>query len=93
MRIKSLGKNKTELHLKDLTLLISYETPVAVIRYSGDLSDWNSSIHDKAIKTSEFHSMTTSKHINTWLRDNGFNPDNVPTMDQEWFNSFMDDNG
>jgi hypothetical protein len=82
MKIKSIGANKTELHLKDLTLLISYETPVALIR-SQMLS---------ALKTSEFHSVTTSKHINTWLRDNGFDPDKIPTMDQDWFNEFLDDN-
>ena len=81
MKIKSIGANKTELHLKDLTLLISYETPVSLIRYPGG-----------ALKTSEFHSVTTSKHVNMWLRDNGFNPDVVPTMSQDWFNEFLDDN-
>lgn len=92
MKIKSIGANKTELHLKDLTLLISYETPVALIRYSSDLAHWNDSTYDKAIKTAEFHSVTTSKHINQWLRDNGFNLDNVPTMAQEFFNEFLEDN-
>ncbi len=81
MKIKSIGANKTELHLKDLTLLISYETPVSLIRYPGG-----------ALKTSEFFSITTSKHINQWLRDNGFNPDNVPTMTQAFFDEFMEDN-
>ena len=81
MKIKSIGANKTELHLKDLTLLVSYETPVSLIRYPGG-----------AIKTSEFHSVTTSKHINQWLRGNGFTPDKVPTMDQEFFDEFLDDN-
>ena len=61
MKIKSIGINKTELHLKDVTLLISYETSVALIRYPGG-----------AIKTAEYWSNTTSKHINQWLRDNGF---------------------
>lgn len=82
MKIKSIGQNKTELELKDLKLLISYETPVCLIRYPGG-----------AIKTEEFHSVTTSKHINTWLRDNGFNPDNVPTMNQSWFDEFLEYNG
>ena len=84
MRIKSLGKNKTELHLKDLTLLISYETPVSIISYG--------SVGKAALRTSEFFSVTTSKHINVWLRDNGFSPDNVPTMDQAWFDEFLNDN-
>ena len=81
MKVKSIGANKTELELRNLQLLISYETPVCLIRYPGG-----------AIKTSEYFSVTTSKHINIWLRDNGFNPDNVPTMDQEWFNEFLNDN-
>jgi hypothetical protein len=87
MRIKSIGSNKTELHLKDLKLLISYETPVCLIRFKG-----SGRIVHPAIKTDEFHSVTTSKHINTWLRENGFNPDKVPTMPQSWFNEFLDDN-
>ena len=86
MKIKSIGSNKTELHLKDLTLLISYETPVALIRYRG------SGKLKATLKTSKFRSVTTSKHINTWLRDNGFNPDNVPTQDQEFFDQFLEDN-
>ena len=81
MKVKSIGANKTELELKDLTMLISYQTPAALIRYPGG-----------ALKTSEFHSVTTSKHVNMWLRDNGFNPDAVPTMSQDWFNEFLDDN-
>ncbi len=87
MRVKSIGANKTELHLKDLTLLVSYETPVALIRhnpaYLGEPS---------VLKTSEFHSVTTSKHVNMWLRDNRFDPDKVPTMPQSFFNEFLDDN-
>ena len=81
MKIKSIGQHKTELELRDLKLLISYETPVALIRYPGG-----------ALKTNEYFSGTTSKHINQWLRDNGFNPDSVPTQDQEFFNQFLEDN-
>lgn len=84
MKIKSIGANKTEVSLKDLTLLISYETPVCVVSYG--------SVSTASLKTSKFHSITTSKHINVWLRDNEFNPDNVPTMPQAWFDKFLDDN-
>ena len=81
MKIKSLGANKTQVEFKDKILLVSYETPVALIQYLG-----------KAIKTSAFHSVTTSKHINQWLRDNFLEPDKIPTVDQPFFDTFLDDN-
>ena len=89
MKIKSIGANKTELKLKDTILLISYETPVAIIRHGSTKRPNNPYA---AGKTSEFFSVTTSKHINQWLKDNGFNPDNVPTMDQTFFDDFMENN-
>ena len=81
MKIKSLGSNKTEIELKDLRLLISYSTPVALIRYPGG-----------ALKTNQFHSVTTSKHINQWLDEYGYNPKLVPVQSQSFFNTFLDDN-
>ena len=81
MKVKSLGSNKTEIELKDLRLLVSYSTPVALIRYPGG-----------AIKTSQFHSVTTSKHINQWLDEYGYNPKLVPVQSQSFFNTFLDDN-
>lgn len=56
MKIKSIGLNKTLVSFKDCEILVSYETPVA-------------GFTDKLgyFKTSEFHSMTTSKHINQYL--------------------------
>ena len=86
MKIKSLGNNKTELELKDLVILISYETPVAAIRfnYPGFTSP--------AIKTNKFFSVTTSKHINMWLLDYGHNPKTVPTVDQNYFDDLLEDN-
>jgi hypothetical protein len=80
MKVKSLGSNKTELELTDLRILVSYQTPVAAIRYNGT----------GALRTSEFHSVTTSKHINQWLKDNGYNPNEVPKMDQEYFNHLLE---
>jgi len=81
MKIKSLGSNKTEIELKDLHLLISYSTPVALIRYPGG-----------AIKTNTFHSVTTSKHINQWLESHGHNPKLTPVQSQSFFDTFLDDN-
>ena len=81
MKIKSLGSNKTEIELKDLLLLVSYSTPVALIRYPGG-----------ALKTNEFHSVTTSKHINQWLNEHGHNPKLTPVQSQSFFDTFLDDN-
>ena len=81
MKIKSLGSNKTELELKDLKLLVSYSTPVALIRYPGG-----------AIKTNTLHSVTTSKHINQWLESHSHNPKLTPVQSQSFFDQFLDDN-
>ena len=81
MKIKSLGSNKTEIELKDLRLLVSYSTPVALIRYPGG-----------AIKTNQFHSVTTSRHINQWLAGHGKDPKMTPCQDQSFFDQFLDDN-
>ena len=81
MKIKSLGSNKTEIELKDLRLLVSYSTPVALIRYPGG-----------AIKTNTFHSVTTSRHINQWLDEYGHNSKLTPVQSQSFFDTFLDDN-
>ena len=58
MKVKSLGKNKTQIKADDKIILISYETPVAAwIRGRGYL------------RTAKYHSVTTSRHIVEWLRE------------------------
>lgn len=54
--IKSLAKNKTELHKQDRIILYSYSTPVAV--YIKDIGYFISNFH---------HSKTTSRHVNSWI--------------------------
>jgi len=55
MQIKSIGSNMTELEIMGLSILFSYQTPVA---------GWD----DKgAFRTQEKFSATTSKHINKYL--------------------------
>ncbi len=56
MRVKSIGSNMTEITVGDWTVLVSYETPVAAYTPKQGY-----------FRTSEFHSRTTSKHINRWL--------------------------
>jgi len=88
MKIKSIGSNKTEIEIKDCIILISYETPVAAIRLHAFKTDNPSA----AIKTDQFWSVTTSKHINQWLIDNGHVPGDVPQVNQEYFDTLLDDN-
>ena len=60
MKVESLGRNKTQVITKDRAILISYSTPVAcLMRQDGK---W------KAYKTSKYHSVTTSRHINEYLK-------------------------
>jgi hypothetical protein len=62
MKIKSVGKNMTELQIDGKYVLFSYETPVAChIPGQG------------FFKTEEFFSTTTTKHINKWLQWSGVN--------------------
>jgi hypothetical protein len=75
MKIKSLGKNITQVETRDYIILVSYETPVAAYD-KGEC---------KHYKTDEFYSVTTSRHINQWL-DNA----NVSEKDQEFFNRLLD---
>jgi len=81
MRIKSIGSNRTEIILDKLEILISYETPVACITHN---------TRRIAYKTNKFHSVTTSRHINQWLSDKGYNPENVDLSDQEFFNELLE---
>lgn len=57
MKLRNIGSNQTELTLANgYVVLFSYETPVAACRPMGGF-----------IRTSEYYSRTTSKHINQWL--------------------------
>ena len=55
MQIKNIGSNMTELNLNGISVLFSYETPVA---------GWDD---EGAFRTDEKFSVTTSKHINKYL--------------------------
>tara|TARA_R110000823_G_scaffold194520_1_gene325862 strand:+ start:214 stop:453 length:240 start_codon:yes stop_codon:yes gene_type:complete len=55
MKIRPIGANKTEATVNNITLLYSYETPVAGYDDQG------------AFRTDEKFSRTTSKHINQYL--------------------------
>jgi len=86
MKVKSLGKNITELQRITKSgseiVLISYETPVALIR-------WLDDYRRVAIITDQFHSVTTSRHINQWLIDHNLDIKNVNKKDQNFFNDLL----
>ena len=55
MKLKQLAPNQTEIELNGATIFFSYATPVAACK------------DGQFYQTEEFHSKTTSKHINAWL--------------------------
>lgn len=54
MKVKNIGSNQTEVICGDVTILISYETPVAC------------KINNEYYRTEERYSVTTTKHIDKW---------------------------
>ena len=56
MKIKQIASNMTELDLGFAQVFFSYETPVAARLTDGTL-----------VRTDQWYSATTSKHINKWL--------------------------
>jgi hypothetical protein len=57
MKLKQIGSNQTELATNGTVVFFSYETPVAAMLPSG-----------RYVKTSTNYSVTTTKHINKWLK-------------------------
>lgn len=58
MKLKKLGNNVTLVKFDTCEVLYSYETPVAAMRYSDH----------EYLRTNQFWSVTTSRHINQWLQ-------------------------
>lgn len=75
MKLNPIALNMTEVEIGNKTVLFSYQTPVAY--------------HEAGIgyaKTSRYWSATTSRHINKWLKLNGFDAsrgDGLREVDQE----------
>lgn len=74
VQVKVLGTNQTSLFLPNATVFLSYETPVAVY----DLNE------HKYLRTDQFWSNTTSKHINRWLDGR-----NAEKVDQSVIESYL----
>lgn len=84
MKLKPIKANMTELEIGEITILFSYETPVAChingVRFRGRVVDRNG-----YCRTEKKWSATTTRHINQWLRDN--NAENVTERPQEYFDN------
>ena len=58
---------------------VSYRTPVAAVGV-----DQNGAI-TKVVRTSEYYSVTTSKHINQFFKRLGVSPKQAEIVPQDWF--------
>ena len=74
MYISRIGNNQTVIDVSGYSVLISYNTPVAALG------------NGTAYRTDQYHSITTSRHINAWLRGR-----NTKTMPQVWFDQLLAD--
>lgn len=79
MKVQPIGSNQTQVSLANGTeVLFSYSTPVAALVPG---KGW--------IRTAEKWSVTTSKHINAWLRKNcGGEVQTVPQWDLDQLVAF-----
>ena len=58
MQLTPIASNMTEVETSEARILFSYRTPVAAYIFG-----------EGFVKTDQFWSVTTSRHINKWLRD------------------------
>ena len=54
--VKPLAPNQTEVHMDGIIIFFSYKTPVAC------------KIGDQYYRTTTKYSVTTSKHVNKWVK-------------------------
>ena len=85
MKVQNYGSNQTLIEDKGCQVLYSYQTPVALIVRDG--SDCGLPV--RAYKTDQFHSVTTSKHINKFLREESYGAE-VNFIPQEVMNDWRE---
>ncbi len=79
MKLHSFATNRTLLTFDDGTeVFFSYQTPVA--GYSNSLG---------FVKTNQWYSSTTTRHINRYINDSTFRIDDVKTVDQNVINKLV----
>ena len=81
MKVQNYGSNQTVIENNGCQVLYSYETPVAAIVRRGEL---------RAYKTDQFHSVTTSKHINKFLRTEVGSLEEIVLVPQEVLNEWRE---
>jgi hypothetical protein len=79
MNLTPIKANMTELSINGLTILFSYQTPVAYI-------DHNVSI---VYTTNKYWSKTTSRHINQWISLHDIDEDLIMGVNQDQMNSLV----
>jgi len=91
MQIENFGSNQVVVWANGATVFYSYNTPVAayVLGRGNPLSPEYKGRSENYVKTSKFWSVTTSKHINSWLRSKGIDPKDVETVEQEYLDKLI----
>ena len=76
-KLRVIGSNMTELQFPKNDIFFSYETPVAAYSWI-----------DGFVITDEYHSKTTTTHINKWLKAHGVSADAIKNMKKVSVNYF-----
>ena len=79
MQLTPLASNMTEVETDLGRVLFSYRTPVAAYVYGKD------GFGGGVVRTKKWWSVTTSRHINKWLPENG----TVKEVEQTYLDNFV----
>ena len=71
MRLTPIAANQTEIETADARIFFSYSTPVAAYIFG-----------EGYVRSEDFFSVTTSRHINKWIGVDCKNPGNVKKVPQ-----------
>ena len=74
MQLVPLASNMTEVETSEARILFSYRTPVAAYVFG-----------ERFVRTEKWWSLTTSRHINKWLPENG----TVKEVEQTYLDNFV----
>ena len=74
MQLTPIASNMTEVETSEARILFSYRTPVAAYVFG-----------EGFVRTEKWWSVTTSRHINKWLPENG----TVKEVEQTYLDNFV----
>ena len=91
MQIENFGSNQVVVWANNATVFYSYNTPVAafILGRNQPPEYDNKGRAKNYVKTAKFWSVTTSKHINSWLRSKGIDPKDVETVEQDYLDKLI----